>query len=240
MPLTTRCRHCGRIFPVHAQQLKERRGKVECPQCGGRFDAVRGLLDEAIPGTEMQKGDIGTGGSPRPAATTPADILDLSEGRRKRGRAGTALWSLGVLTLVAALLLQIGWWGREKWLQPPRVRVFAQDLCKRIGCRLELQRLAGTLEIMQPTLSEREERAGGLHLTMVLINKADVSQRLPQLQLELYDTQGDLTAARRFGPESYLPDKAPGAGLGPGESVRPTLDLEAPAAPAAGFRVKLF
>jgi predicted Zn finger-like uncharacterized protein len=79
MPLTTRCRHCGRIFPVHAQQLKERRGKVECPQCGGRF-----------------------------------------------------------------------------------------------------------------------------------------------------------------GPESYLPDKAPGAGLGPGESVRPTLDLEAPAAPAAGFRVKLF
>lgn len=240
MPLTTRCRHCGRIFPVYAQQLKERRGKVECPQCGGRFDAVRGLLEEAIPGTEMQRGDLGTGGSPQPAATKPADMLDLREGRRERGRIRTALWSLGVLMLIAVSILQIGWWERGDWLQRPGARTSAEALCERIGCRLGLQRLAGTPEILQPTLSEREEPNGGLRLTMVLINKADIGQRLPQLQLELYDAQGDLTAARRFGPESYLPDKTPDAGLAPGESVRPTLDIAAPAAPVEGFRVKLY
>ena len=49
MPLTTRCRHCGRLFPVYATQLKAKRARVPCPQCGKRFDAVAGLIDEHVP-----------------------------------------------------------------------------------------------------------------------------------------------------------------------------------------------
>jgi hypothetical protein len=85
-----------------------------------------------------------------------------------------------------------------------------------------------------------EKPTGGLRLTMILINKSGVSQRLPQLQLELYDAQGGMSAARRFGPASYLPDEDPSWGLAPGVSVRPTLYIETPAMPTAGFRVKLF
>lgn len=240
MPLTTRCRHCGRVFPVYAQQLKDRRGKVECPQCGGRFNAIAGLLEEAIPGTAMRHGDPGIGGSPQPAVTSPADMLDLSEGRRRTVRIRALLWSLGILVIIAALVAQIGWWERGTWLQHPQVRSFAELVCERIGCNLELPRQAGTMEILQPALTEREEAPDGLRLTLTLVNKSDFSQRLPQLQLEIYDDDEGLAAARRFGPESYLPDRPGRLGLAPGEAVRPTLDMQPLPTPAAGFRVKLF
>lgn len=240
MPLTTRCRHCGRMFPVYAQQLKERRGKVDCPQCGGRFDAIGGLLEEPIPGMEMGRGGRGTGGSAQPAASSPADMLGLSKGRRRRARIRAALWSLGALILIAGLILQIGWWERGKWLQHPQVRAAAEEVCTRIGCRVELPRLTGTMDILQPALTELDEAPRGLRLTLALVNNAPVIQRLPQLQVELYDAEGELAAARRFGPELYLPDRAAGRGLAPSEVVRPSLDLEDPPAPASGFRVKLF
>ena len=240
MPLTTRCRHCGRIFPVYAQQLKERRGKVECPQCGGRFNAVAGLLEEAIPGTEIQPGGVGTGGSAQPTATSPADMLDLSEGRRRTGRIRAVLWSLGILLLIAALVGQIGWWERGSWLQQPQMRSLAELLCQPIGCRLDPPRQSGAMKILRPALTEREEPPDGLRLTLTLVNKSAVNQRLPQLQLEIYDQAGELAAARRFGPESYLPDRPRGQGLAPGELVRPVLNLENPPSPATGFRVKLF
>lgn len=240
MPLTTRCRHCGRMFPVYAQQLKERRGKVPCPQCGGRFDAIGGLLEEPMPGTEMRPGAQGTGGASEPAATTPADMLDLSEGRRERERVRTALWTLGVLLLVAGLTLQIGWWDRAEWLQTPQVRATADAVCGRIGCRIELPRLAGTMEILQPALTEQAQNPASLRLTLALVNNAAVSQPLPLIQLELYDAMNVLAAARRFGPEIYLPDRITGQDLVPSEVVRPMLDLEAPPTPASGFRVRLF
>ena len=240
MPLTTRCRHCGRMFPVYAQQLKERRGKVDCPQCGGRFDGIGGLLEEPMPGMEMGRGDMGTGGSSQPAASTPAEMLDLSEGRRRRGRIRVTLWSLGVLALIAGLILQIGWWDRSKWLQHPQVRAAVEEVCARIGCRIELPGLAGTMEILQPALTELDDTPRGLRLTLALVNNAAVSQRLPQLQVELYDAQGKLAAARRFGPELYLPERDADGGLAPSEVVRPSLDLEDPPTPASGFRVKLF
>jgi predicted Zn finger-like uncharacterized protein len=240
MPLTTRCRHCGRLFPVYAQQLKERRGKVACPQCGGRFDAISGLLEEAVPGTEIQQNGRGTGGSPQPATSAPADILDLQDGRPRPRRLSSAFWTLGILLLLAALVLQLGWWDRGEWLQRPRVRAFAELVCGHIGCRLELPRQTGTIEILQHSMAERQQPPEGLRLRLVLINRADVSQRLPRLQLELYGESGELTAARRFRPEEYVPDRASERGLAPGETLRPVLDLKTPPLPAAGFRVKLF
>lgn len=240
MPLTTRCRHCGRMFPVYAQQLQKRRGKVSCPQCGGNFDAIAGLLEEPMPGIELGPAARGASANPRPAASTPADMLDLSEGRGERRLAPTALWTLATLVLLAGLALQIAWWDRGNWLQKPQVYAAAEALCARIGCNIEPPRLAGTMEILQPALAEQDAAHGGLRLTLALVNGAAISQPLPQLQLELYDAQGELAAARRFGPETYLPDRPPEKALAPSEVVRPILDIEDPSVPASGFRVKLF
>jgi hypothetical protein len=101
-----------------------------------------------------------------------------------------------------------------------------------------LPRLAGTIEIRQPVLTEQPEPPSSLRLTLVLINLAAADQLLPRL--ELYDENAELAAARRFGPEHYLPEANRRDELAPGVPVRPLLDLAPPPIPVAGFRVKLF
>ena len=152
----------------------------------------------------------------------------------------TVLWSIGILLLIACLILQVGWWDRGKLMQQPQVRAAVDAFCGRIGCRPEPPRLAGTLQIQGQALTERPEIPGRLRLSLVLVNKAAVSQGLPQLQLEFYDENGELAAARRFEPENYLADADLGHWLDPGATIRAMLDLEQPLTPAAGFRVKLF
>ena len=82
MPLTTRCPHCGRLFPVYAQQIKARRSKVECPQCGRRFGAVSGLLEEQIPPSETAYGRRKrTGKTPFVSASSAFVALDAGTAR---------------------------------------------------------------------------------------------------------------------------------------------------------------
>ncbi|MCG6861018.1 MAG: hypothetical protein LJE70_07045, partial [Chromatiaceae bacterium] len=94
MPLNTRCRHCGRLFPVYAQQIKERKGKVDCPQCGKRFDAIGGLLDESIPAVQTRAMGTGvvSGLPPATSASASADLMDFGEEGAAKGRLQTALW----------------------------------------------------------------------------------------------------------------------------------------------------
>lgn len=240
MPLTTRCRRCSRLFPVYAQQLKARRGRVECPQCGRRVDALSGLLDEAMPGTGIEEGGRAFGGRRWPAATAPAALLTPNDRPSGTRRLAASLWLLGILLLSAGVIAQTAWWEREAWLRQPRLRAALDGACAWIGCRLPLPRIAGTVEIRQPALGEHPRDPQALRLTLTLINHAPVTQRLPLLQLELYDREEVLTAARRFSPDQYFPPESARRGLAPSTAANIELDLALPATPPAGFRVRLF
>jgi hypothetical protein len=150
-----------------------------------------------------------------------------------------ALWFLGVLALSLGLLAQVAWWEREAWLRQPPLRAAAESLCTRLGCELPLPRLPGTMEILQPVMAEHPLDPGLLRLDLTLINRADFPQRLPVLQLELYDESATLAAARRFTPDQYLTDPRPG-GLGPGAASNLMIDLAMPEPVPAGFRLRLF
>jgi predicted Zn finger-like uncharacterized protein len=238
MPLTTRCRRCGRLFPVYAQQIKARGSKVECPQCGSRFNAIAGLLDEQIPPSEIGRGRR------RPAAPKPRDFSPPSgmiavDAERARPRQ-RLWWGLGVLALTAALIGQATWWERGAWMGRPPVWQALAQVCERLGCSLPLPRLAGSMEILRPALAERPGEPAALQLSLTLLNTAAVAQRLPLLQLELYDKAGRLLAARRLAPARYAPDKATAEGIGPGRTQDVQLDIAALQPPPAGFRVRLF
>ena len=237
MPLTTRCSHCGRLFPVQAQQLRERRGKVDCPQCGRRFSAVDELLDEVVSGARASGEIVGTSTAP---VTAPADMLDLDEGRAKIPRPRVLLWSMGVLFLSALLLLQLVWWDRGRWLQQPRVSAAVEAGCRHLGCRPEPPRVAGAFEVLGQALTPRTEPPGSLRLTLALTNRTKIVQRFPLLQLELYDHEGALTAARRFAPALYLAGSDHRFGLAAGAAAHPTLELAPLPVPAAAFRIRLF
>jgi predicted Zn finger-like uncharacterized protein len=236
MPLTTRCRRCGRLFPVYAAELKADRGRVPCPQCGKRFDAVAGLIEEQGPPTDNL-------GRRHPAhravtATLGGDVLARP---RRRGRAGHWLWGLGVLLLLAGLAIQGAWWARGELLRYPQIQAVLANLCPHLGCVTPLPRMPGTIEIVQPLLAADPDHPEALRLRLILVNRAAAAQRAPILQLELQDERGALLGVRRFGPDEYL---APGSaalteGLPPDVGARAGLDVALPDAQPAGFRVRL-
>ena len=247
MPLTTRCRHCGRLFPVYATELKANRARVPCPQCGKRFDAVAGLIDEHIPA--IDESTRRRHPAHRTTATTlPATALGMTREAppmRRRGRGWTWLGALTVILLILSLVAQVAWWGRGDWLRHPWVSTALTQICPILGCEVPLPRLPGTIETLDPALTLDPSRPQALRLRLGLISRTEVPQRAPVLQLELYDPAGTLVAARRFHPADYL-----GAGIGdagarlpPHQVVRATLDIALAGAgnstKPTGFRVRL-
>ncbi len=254
MPLTTRCNLCGNQFPVYAQQLRGGRGRVECPRCGESVDALAGLLDEpafssgprasAADGLRRVPGS-GGGQSPRgamvaAAAPSPGRVrsslsaVSLSARSEPAGSAA-ARWVWAGVSLVLALLLagQVLWWQRAEILRDPRGFAAMTTLCSVLGCTVPLARLEGALALREPSLNPDAD--DGLTLRLRIENTAALPQPAPQLELEFYDAQGDLAAARRFTPVEY---GAP-VPLAPGESRDLALALSRPRNEVAGFKVRL-
>jgi predicted Zn finger-like uncharacterized protein len=247
MPLTTRCRHCGRLFPVYAIQLKANRARVPCPQCGKHFDAVAGLIDEHVPAVDE------TNRRHHPAHRTTATPLSATalglaqEVPPLRRRAGGRAWfgALTAVLLTLGLAAQVAWWGRGDWLRHPRVHRVVTDLCQTLGCEVPLPRLPGTIEILQSALIADPIRPETLRLRLAMVSRAEVPQRAPVLQLELYDPAGAMLAARRFDPAEYLAGGTAtfGTGLTPHQTVQAALDIALAEAligtGPAGFRIRL-
>lgn len=237
MPLTTRCRHCGRLFPVYATELKTDRGRVPCPQCGKRFDAVAGLIDEHVPHAE----EASRRRHPAHRAPTATLVQPLEAPARRRRRAGAWFWGLGVLAMSAGLFAQTAWWGRGELLRSPRVQSILGQICPHLGCRVPLPRLPGTIEILQSSLTADPARPEVLLLRLALVSRAATAQRAPVLELELYDEHGALLGARRFDPEHYLAAGSPALaeGLLPHKPTRADLDIALVEAQPTGFRLRL-
>jgi hypothetical protein len=210
---------------------------MDCPQCAGRFDALAGLVDEEIPGGDPDEDeDVGLEQQMEPE---PAPLMTFTEDPRRESRTGTVLWTLGLILLLVGIAAQAFWWERGTWLGHPQARETYERLCAELAVCPPLPRLAGTIDIMEPVLSEDPE-ADSLRLNLTLVNHADQLQRLPVLQLELYDGVGNLEAAGRFSPQEYLPLGESTRGLAAGSAVNVALEIAAPAEAPSAFRVKLY
>jgi predicted Zn finger-like uncharacterized protein len=245
MPLTTRCQHCGRLFPVYATQLKANRARVPCPQCGKRFDAVAGLIDEHIPAIDdpnrRRHPAHRTTVTPLTTATPAQSQVQDGPQRRRRGILWLGFGALTAILLTLALLAQVAWWGRGDWLRHPQVHALLEEVCPTLGIDVPLPRLPGTIEILESALIADPTRSDALNLHLAMVSRAEVPQRLPILQLELYDPAGSLLAARRFDAAEYLADPATPIddGLPPQQAIHATLNIALPEAQPAGFRIRL-
>lgn len=238
MPLTTRCRHCGRLFPVYATELKTNRGRVRCPQCNKRFDAVAGLIEEPVPQAE----DTTRRRHPAHRAPTATLAPGLTEPRARHPRRARAwLWGLGVLITIVGLAAQAAWWWRGELVRHPQVQSVLGQICPMLGCQVPLPRLPGTIDILQTSLAADPSRPQALLLRLVLVNRAETAQRPPVLELELHDGRGTLLGVRRFDPGEYLADGSPALrqGLVPNRPTRAELDIALADAKPKGFLVRL-
>jgi hypothetical protein len=228
------------LFPVYAQQFKRRKGKVDCPQCGKRFEAVSGLIDETIPGGDLDVADQKTGERPTQAAAEPASAMTFGEAERRTGRASGILWSFGVLLLLAALVAQLFWWERGIWLGDPQVRQIYERICGETQVCPPLPRIAGSMEILEPVLAEHALKPRVLKLDVTLLNHFEHLQRPPLLHLELYDQDGNPMAVRRFAPDQYLDAGRSKTVLPVGSAINVAMEIASPPESPAGFRVKLY
>ncbi len=255
MPLTSRCGRCGRLFPVYAQDLKRRRGRVSCPQCGNRFDGVAALLDEPMGGLEASSGRArlgmgqrgpangkraSSGGPGAQRAAAPASPARPPYRARvpiqSAGDENRVLWGLVILALTLALVAQAAWWQRTDLLRDPQARHWLDLLCAGLGCQVPAPRLPGTLEMLEPTLTP-DPSSGALVLRLSVRNGSTLDQPPPLIDLELFDEQGDLAAARRFLSADYAPNGQPL--MAPGETRDLSLAIARPQTETSGFKVRL-
>ncbi len=256
MPLTARCDRCGRLFPVYAQELRARRGRVQCPQCGHRLNGRSALIDESIPIASAAGGVSRVGlEAGRPVAPGPHGSTKVPSEARRTRRVPTLAWLAVLLVLGLGLATQAAWWARGDLLRHPESRGWLERACKPLGCTLPAPRIAGTLELRDPRLSspgvdhaEADEadpdpadadqpEGETLTLRLRVRNAATLSQPRPHLDLELFDLAGDLIAARRFAPADYAEDD-PGL-MAPGEEIAVELVFASPGVETSGFKVRL-
>jgi len=234
MPLTTQCGRCGRRFPVYAQELRSRHDRIECPQCGLRFDALATLLDEPMEGPQAPGTRTGTSSAGGHSSDPPTASGPRIAGRMVR--VARVAWGLAALMLGLGLAAQILWWNRGDLLRDPDVRQILDGLCSRVNCQVPSPRLPGTLTLLEPTLTTGPQEEA-LSLRLKVRNGADLAQPAPLLELELLDLQGDLAAVRRFSAAEYAP--AGPRTLAPGQTLEVVLPLVKPGPEPAGFKVRL-
>lgn len=258
MPLTTRCGRCGRLFPIHAQQLRAFGARVTCPQCGHRFNGRAALIDEPTldRGTPDGPTRLGIRSQPRPAATPvsrpvpaaqaprpapapePEPVTLPAPGPKPRAGLGARLaGGLVALILILALIGQLAWWNRAALVVNPQSRGVAAALCAQLGCDLPLVTIPDAFEVLDPQLGEDTER-DAMTFALKIKNTADLPQPAPLLDLELLDPQGEPAAARRFSPEEYA-DWDGEALIAPGETISVSLALAGTRTGTSGFKVRL-
>ena len=243
-----RCGRCQNVFRAD-QQLVERPAKGEQKSAGST--RKRSPRKTAGAGTTRKTpARLGAGQEPplteaenaraETASTeTLPTLAPLEVPRRPRTRA--IYWLLGNLLLVLLLSAQgLVFYGPQLAHQVPALRATIDTLCGPLPCRrlpaINMRRL--DLVETQVTPHPRYDRA--LRIKATLVNRAEMVQPYPQLEVSLIDSQGQLVARRTYGPREYLqkPEDV-GKGLPPQVAVNMQLDITSPGAQANGYEILL-
>jgi len=246
-----RCGRCQNVFRAD-QHLVERPAKSELKSSGStrkrspRKTAAAGTTRKtpARPGAEQESPLAASGQAENSHAETVSTetlptLAPLEVPRRPRTRA--IYWLLGNLLLLLLLSAQgLVFYGPQLAHQVPALRATIDTLCGPLPCRrlpaIDMRRL--DLVETQVTPHPRYDRA--LRIKATLVNRAEMVQPYPQLEVSLIDSQGQLVARRTYGPREYLqkPEDV-GKGLPPQVAVNIQLDITSPGAQANGYEILL-
>jgi predicted Zn finger-like uncharacterized protein len=262
----TRCPQCQTIFRLTSAQLKVRNGQVRCGRCQHVFRADQHIVEpetvaKATPATRKRaprkSGRTTKAPSPTPVpasetivAETPvpsafADTAPISEPPallfRTEPVTRSIYWNAGIAALATLLLFQgVVFYGQELVRVAPPLREVVATLCTMVPCQrlapIDLRQL--DLVETQVTPHPRYDRA--LRIRATIVNRADVAQPYPMIEVSLTNSQGQLVARRTYKPREYLrhPDAAT-AGLPPQVAVQAQLEITSPGPQASGFEVLL-
>lgn len=217
----SRCPNCTTLFRVHAEDLRLAGGRVQCGECGVRYDALKSLYDDEA----VSQQNVSPSTRAERASALAAD-RDLS----RKARYGAAMpkpslagdpprsgllpkvfpqhsrWWTGVSALLLPVLLfQLAWFNaRELALALPTLQPALAGFCAALRCELLAPPQPLAVEILGRDIREHPKLQGMLLVNLTLFNSAKTNQPFPQLQLDLTDSVGRVVASRRFKPREYL------------------------------------
>ncbi len=218
--MLTRCPNCHTRFRLHPAQLQAAGGRVRCGQCEHLFDARNPTTAAAAP-------EQAAATAPSPLSATP---------RTSTGAVGRLFWFLGVLLLSAALALQYIWWERHRLVADPMGQRILKQLCRYAPCDVQPTRAPEQVAVLERSFTPHPDKPDALLFQLRLANRAAHAQPFPIIELRLFDSRQDLTAARRFEPRQYR-DAANSHWdlMPPGEAVEIQLTLRDPGTHITGF-----
>ncbi|MGH8507880.1 MAG: zinc-ribbon and DUF3426 domain-containing protein [Gammaproteobacteria bacterium] len=252
--MLARCPECRTLFRVSASELKSAHGKVRCGICHSVFDALEALVDAdsesptraaSSARTPMLSGTAGNLTADRTNVDPSADsalaqALDLTviEGLVPKHR--TSGWIAGAVMLLMLLLGQIAWFQGARLLALfPAARPPLEWACARWHCQLPRYRDPGLIRLVSRDVRVHPRAADALLINALFTNHAEFPQPYPVLQLGLYDTDGQVLAARRFAPKEYLEKHVdPALEMPPGIPVHIVLEVQGPRKNPVSFEFK--
>ncbi|MGH6635029.1 MAG: DUF3426 domain-containing protein, partial [Gammaproteobacteria bacterium] len=233
-------------------------GRVQCGECGVRYDALKSLCDEGA----LSHPNVAPPPSAERVVTTrrtPAKIaVDRDLGRKVRFLAGMSKpgsdpplgavppdvyprgsrwWTGASILLFLILLFQVAWFNaREVALTLPVLQPALARICTALGCELLAPRHTLAVKILARDVREHPKLRSMLLVNLTLLNSAKATQPFPLLQLDLMDLTGQAVASRRFQPHEYLDASVNAEGGMPSEApVHVVLEVAEPKKRVKGF-----
>jgi predicted Zn finger-like uncharacterized protein len=125
----------------------------------------------------------------------------------------TLLWSIGILSLIATLLVEYVWFNRDQFSHVPELQAWIEKICQQVECKNIAVRDPSKIELVSRNVYSHPAEKNALMVNVVMKNNADFAQAYPIMQIEFSDVRGGRVAARRFRPAEYLPAESMSAGV---------------------------
>ena len=151
----------------------------------------------------------------------------------------TVMWSIAILLMTTALVVQYAWFNRDQFNQAPEIQALTEALCKQFSCEGIELRVPEKIELISRNVYSHPNEKDALMVNITMKNIAEFTQPYPVLQIDFSDIRGSKVAARRFKPAEYIPELANAGGqratLPPDTAIDITLEIRDPGTEAMTY-----
>jgi len=219
--MQTECPHCNTVFRVSEADLEKAGGQVRCGHCLAVFTAENPYSTSRFQAENTPEASHNE--SPKDLHNSFEDSLSAIEtdhvvadvippelraesrrGKNRFGFMGTLILTLGILTGIAALLLQYAYYNRNSLIKMTELRPWLNIMCQQINCTLPPPKDLKLIVLSSKNIFSHPNVNNALMVSASIVNQADFVQNYPVIELRFENVRGKTIAGRRFSPLEYL------------------------------------
>ena len=131
---------------------------------------------------------------------------EILETRTDRpGLLNRLVWGGGIIILIILTASQVIWFNRDYIMgRYPQSIPWFQSICQKIECEIIRHRDLTAIRLINRDVRDHPRYKDALLVNATMSNQSHTVQPFPVVQLNLFDTEGNLIAYRQFQPQDYL------------------------------------